>query len=1055
MAKFFIDRPVFAIVISIFIVLGGLIAGFNLPIAQYPQITPPTINVSANYAGANAEVVEQGVAQVIELQVNGAEDMVAMSSTSSDNGIYSLDVKFELGKDADLASVQTQNRVSQANAQLPSEVTASGIVTRKASRDMAMIFSLWSPNGSYDRGFMKNYGSIYILEDLKRVKGVGNVSEFASDYSMRIWLQPDKMAQLGITTTDVAAALRDQNVQAPVGGIGQQPAAQTQEMQYSARVKGRLENAEEFGQIIVRTQSDGSFTRIKDIARVEMGNKDYFFASHLNGMESVAFAIQLASDANALDTIREAQEILERASQAFPPDLQYSVVVDNTRFVRESLTEVAKTFFEALFLVIVILFIFLQNWRATLIPTLAVPVSLIGTLGAFLMLGFSINTLTLFAMVMAIGTVVDDAIVVVEAVEYNMRVNGLSPREATYRTMEEVAGPCIAMAAVLISVFMPVAFMGGTVGVLYKQFALTMCISVALSALVALTLTPALCAMILKPHQENGHSGKTGKYLGKFNVWFEGITQKYESGVVKMMLKAKVSIVLMIFMLIGSSGLSKLVPSTFVPAEDQGFFITTVTLPEAASLNRTQDVANQVATMMRSIEGITNTIVISGYDILGGAIKSNTAVVFTQLAPWSERNKAELAVDKRIMAVYGGASQFAEANVMAFNAPTLPGVGTFGGFSFMLQDRAGNSVEELNQTTQQFLAAARQRPELAMIYSTFRTDTPSLRFDVDREKAQKMGVPVSSVFGTLQTYLGGLQVNDFNRFGRTYKVVLQADAAFRSDANDLRSLYVRSNTGVMVPLSTLVNPVPINSPTSVKRFNGFRAVQIGGNPAPGYSTGQVMQALEEVAAQTLPSGYSYEWADQSREEKMSGGRTPIIFTLAIIFAFLCLAALYESWTVPFSVLLSVPAAIFGSFLFQAVRGLENSVYMQIGIVMLIGLVARNAILIVEFAKIRVEHGMSFREAAVEAARIRLRPIMMTALTFIIGCMPLMFASGAGAGSRHAMGTTVVGGMMIGTFIGIFVIPSLYVVVEEATEFARGFFKKTKQATEILDPSSQD
>ena len=525
---------------------------------------------------------------------------------------------------------------------------------------------------------------------------------------------------------------------------------------------------------------------------------------------------------------------------------------------------------------------------------------------------------------------------------------------------------------------------------------------------------------------------------------------------VKLMMRAKVSIILMIFMLLFSSGLSKLVPSTFVPGEDQGFFITTVTLPEAASLNRTQDVANQIAKMMRSIEGITNTIVISGYDILGGSIKSNTAVVFTQLAPWSERKKPELAVDKRIMAVYGGASQFAEASVMAFNAPTLPGVGTFGGFSFMLQDRAGNSVEELSQTTQQFLAAARQRPELAMIYSTFRSDTPALRFDVDREKAQKLGVPVSSVFGTLQTYLGGLQVNDFNRFGRTYKVVLQADAPFRSDANDLRSLYVRSSTGVMVPLSTLVNPIPISSPTSIKRFNGFRAVQIGGNPAPGYSTGQVMQALEEVAAQTLPAGYSYEWADQSREEKMSGGRTPIIFTLAIIFAFLCLAALYESWTVPFSVLLSVPAAIFGSFLFQAVRGLENSVYMQIGIVMLIGLVARNAILIVEFAKIRVEHGMSFREAAVEAARIRLRPIMMTALTFIIGCMPLMFASGAGAGSRHAMGTTVVGGMLIGTFIGIFVIPSLYVVVEEATDSAQKLFRKPKLSTPPIaeDPPTQ-
>ena len=1054
MAKFFIDRPIFAIVVSIFIVLGGLIAGFNLPIAQYPQITPPTINVSANYNGANAEVVEQSIAQVIELQVNGTEGMVTMDSTSADNGVYSLNVKFELGKDADLASVQTQNRVTQANAQLPTEVTSSGIVTKKATPDRAMIFALWSPNGTYDRGFMKNYGSIYLVEELKRVKGVGTIQEFGSDYAMRIWLQPDKMAQLGVTTTAIAAALKDQNVQAPVGAVGQNPSAGKQDFQYTARVKGRMETPEEFGQIIIRSQSDGSIVRIKDVARIEMADKDYLFAAFSNGMPSVGFSIQLASDANALDTIRECSAILERASQSFPADMKYGTVVDNTRFVRESLIEVAKTFFEALLLVMLIVFIFLQSWRATLIPMLAVPVSLLGTFGAFLLMGFSINTLTLFAMVLAIGLVVDDAIVVVEAVEYHMRFNGLPPREATYKAMEDVSGPIVAIAFVLASVFIPVAFFGGTVGVLYKQFALTIAVSMALSAVVALSLTPALCAMLLQPHDPHAHKGKIGHFLSRFTDWFEGLRDRYERGAVKVLFRAKFSLLLMPLLLVMAWGISGFVPSSFVPSEDQGYFVATVSLPEASSMRRTEEVANKIAEEIRKMPGVKQTMIVTGIDMLAGANKSSAAVIFTELTPWKERTAANLSVDSIVRNVIGMASRIPEANTMAFNVPPLPGIGSLGGFSFILQDRSGHTPQELDEATKAFLAEARKRPEIAMIYSTFRTDTPGYKFDVDREKAKKLGVPVSGVFNTLQAFLGGLQVNDFNRFGRTYKVVMQADAPYRQGVEDLRTLYVESNTGVMIPLSTLVQAVPVNNPTAFKRFNGFRSVLIGGSPAPGYSSGQVIQALEEVAAQSLPQGYSYEWADQSREEKVSGGRTPILFGLALLFVFLCLAALYESWTVPFAVLLTVPTTIFGAFLFMFMRGLENSVYMQIGLVMLIGLAAKNAILIVEFAKIRVERGMPIREAAIEAAKLRMRPIIMTSLAFIVGVFPLVFASGAGAGSRNAMGTTVVGGMALDTALGIFVIPCLFVVVEEFSEWLQARRKKPDTAIAAPQEAAQ-
>ena len=945
--------------------------------------------------------------------------------------------------------MQTQNRVTQANAQLPTEVTSSGIVTKKATPDRAMIFALWSPNGTYDRGFMKNYGSIYLVEELKRVKGVGTIEEFGSDYAMRIWLQPDKMAQLGVTTTAIAAALKDQNVQAPVGAVGQNPSAGKQDFQYTARVKGRMETPEEFGQIIIRSQSDGSIVRIKDVARIEMADKDYLFAAFSNGMPSVGFSIQLASDANALDTIRECSAILERASQSFPADMKYGTVVDNTRFVRESLIEVAKTFFEALLLVMLIVFIFLQSWRATLIPMLAVPVSLLGTFGAFLLMGFSINTLTLFAMVLAIGLVVDDAIVVVEAVEYHMRFNGLPPREATYKAMEDVSGPIVAIAFVLASVFIPVAFFGGTVGVLYKQFALTIAVSMALSAVVALSLTPALCAMLLQPHDPHAHKGKIGHFLSRFTDWFEGLRDRYERGAVKVLFRAKFSLLLMPLLLVMAWGISGFVPSSFVPSEDQGYFVATVSLPEASSMRRTEEVANKIAEEIRKMPGVKQTMIVTGIDMLADANKSSAAVIFTELTPWKERTAANLSVDSIVRNVIGMASRIPEANTMAFNVPPLPGIGSLGGFSFILQDRSGHTPQELDEATKAFLAEARKRPEIAMIYSTFRTDTPGYKFDVDREKAKKLGVPVSGVFNTLQAFLGGLQVNDFNRFGRTYKVVMQADAPYRQGVEDLRTLYVESNTGVMIPLSTLVQAVPVNNPTAFKRFNGFRSVLIGGSPAPGYSSGQVIQALEEVAAQSLPQGYSYEWADQSREEKVSGGRTPILFGLALLFVFLCLAALYESWTVPFAVLLTVPTTIFGAFLFMFMRGLENSVYMQIGLVMLIGLAAKNAILIVEFAKIRVERGMPIREAAIEAAKLRMRPIIMTSLAFIVGVFPLVFASGAGAGSRNAMGTTVVGGMALDTALGIFVIPCLFVVVEEFSEWLQA--RRKKPDTAIADP----
>jgi hydrophobe/amphiphile efflux-1 (HAE1) family protein len=1035
MANYFIKHPVFAIVISIVITLLGIVSAVNLPIAQYPKISPPTISVSANYAGANADVVNQTIAQVIEDQVNGVEGMDSMSSTSSDSGSYSLSVQFETDKDADTASVQTQSRVAQANASLPSTVQSSGVTTRKASRDTSLMFDLYSPDDSFDANFLKNYGTLYLIDDIKRVSGVGEVDSFGSDYSMRIWLQPEKMAQLSVSVDEVISAIEAQNTQAASGTLGKRPSSSDEPFQYSTRVKGRLTTPQEFGNIVVRSKQGSGFIRVKDIARIELGSEDYNYESMVNNHQAVGFGVKLTSDANALETITNVKKVLKNASQNFPDGVDYKIVVDNTDFVRESLTEVAKTFFEALLLVVLVVFIFLQNWRATLIPLLAVPVSLLGTFGAFKVIGFTINTLTLFAMVLAIGLVVDDAIVVIEAVERHIRYDKMQPLEATKTAMHDVSGPIIAIAFVLTSVFLPVAFFSGTTGILYKQFAITIVISMILSAFVALSLTPTLCAALLKTETENDI--RKGSFLQRgfqrFNTAFERGILMYESFLRKVIARKKVSMLGLVIIFLLCGGLYKLVPSTFIPEEDQGYYMTSVTLPEAASLDRTAAVMKNISAQIEKQPGVATVMSMAGMDMMGGGAKTNSGSLYIALKPWADRTSTETQIKQEMAQTAKIGSGLTEGTVISFMPASLPGLGSVGGLTLMIENHNGSSVTELNNVAQKFIEAGKQRPEIASLSTTFRAETPAYQYDVDRDKAEQLGVNIDDIFTALQVFLGGRQVNDFNQFGRSYKVTVQGDADFRKNVDATRYLFVKSSNNTMVPLNTLLKAKRITAPTSITRYNGNEAVQISGAQASGYSSGQAMKALQEVAAETLPTGYTYEWSGQSKEENVSGGRTQIIFGLAFIFMFLCLAALYESWSVPLAVLLSIPTGIFGAFLLQYVRNLENSIYMQIGLVMLIGLAAKNAILIVEYAKVRMdEQGMSPVEAAIAAAKTRLRPILMTSLAFIIGCLPLAFATGAGAGARNSMGTAVVGGMLAATIIGVVIIPALFVVIEEVT-----------------------
>ncbi|MBO6304414.1 MAG: multidrug efflux RND transporter permease subunit [Selenomonadaceae bacterium] len=1040
MSRFFIHRPIFAIVISLIILIVGVIAGFSLPIAQYPQITQPTITVNTNYVGANAEVISQTVAQVIEQQVNGTQGMDSMNSTSDDTGNYELSVKFELGTNGDMDSVLVQNNVSIANASLPSAVQAVGVTTKKSSSDMAYIFSLYSPNGTFNRTFIMNYASIYIVDALKRIKGVGDVTQFGSKYAMRVWLNPARLSDLGLTVGDVENAIREQNMQAPAGTIGMLPTPKNQEKQYTGKVEGRLSTPEEFENVILRAKDDGSYVRIKDVGRVEAGARTTAMVSDTDGAPSAGFGVKLTDDANAMETVAEVKRVLAEAQKNFPEDLAYSALVDNTEYIHESIGEVVNTFKEALILVIIIVFLFLQSWRATLIPVLAIPVSLVGTFASFIALGFTINTLTLFAMVLAIGLVVDDAIVVIENVETHMKKDGLGPVEATEKAMDEVQGPVVAIAFVLSAVFIPCAFLGGTTGVLYRQFALTIAVSMALSAFIALTLTPALCALLMKPHKHKENKNILDRFFDAFNNWFERTQNRYIGAVAWFIDHAKTSVACLLVVCALAGVCFKLLPSTFVPNEDLGYFVVSVTMPDGTSLNRTSDTMDAVEKELHQIPGVKGAMKIAGYDVLSSGNKSNSGTFFVSLDSWNKRTTGDLSIDSIVNKANALGLKHPEATVMAFTTPALPGLGMVGGWSMELLDMTGHTDKELDTITKEILEAARKRPELSEVYTTYSIDSPICKFDVNREKIKQLGVDLSDVFTALQVNYGGAEVNDFVKFGRTYKVVMQSDTQYRSEKEALKFNYVRNGIGAMVPLDSVLTPKLSTSASIISRFNGTRSVSIQGGVAEGYSSGQAIAAMEEVVRQTAPAGFNIEWSGQSREEKKSSGSTGRIMVLSLVFVFLCLAALYESWSVPFAVLMTVPTGIFGAFFSQYALlmleasfghlnpGLQNSVYMQIGVIMIMGLAAKNAILIVEFAKVRVDAGMEPIKAAIEAAGLRLRPIIMTSLAFIIGCLPLAMAHGAGAAARNSMGTAVVGGMLFATCLGIFLIPVLYVIV---------------------------
>ena len=1057
MSKFFIHRPIFAIVISIIIVIVGILAAFQLPIAQYPQISPPTVSVSTSYTGANASVVNETVAQIVEQQINGTQGMDYMSSNSDDTGRYSLKVVFETGTDGDMDAVKVQNNAATANASLPLDVQTVGLTTRKSSSDMAYMLSIYSPDGSYDRAFMKNYADIYLLDELKRVSGVGDVQIFGSDYAMRVWLNPDKLAELKLTVSDVTSAIKEQNVQAPAGTVGAMPVSNGQEKQYTGKISGRLVTPEEFGNVILRSDN-GQFVRLKDVARIETGEKSSAIISKFNGYPSVGFGINLTSDANAMETVAGVRKVLEKAEPNLPPNLKMSQIFDSTNYIKASIKEVLETFIEALLLVVLVIFLFLQNWRATVIPLLAVPVSLIGTLAAFIVLDFSINTLTLFAMVLAIGLVVDDAIVVIENVEKHME-EGLETVDATERAMDEVQGPVVAIAFVLAAVFVPVAFLGGMTGVLYKQFALTIAISMALSAFVALTLTPALCAMILKKHEPKDDEGALGRFFVRFNNWFERTKRGYMGIVAKFIRRTRLALLFMVVVCIVAGAVYKVLPSTFVPSEDQGYAFAAVQLPEGTSMNQTQKTIDKVAKAAKeNVKGIDNVMAITGFDILSSGSKPSAGLVVLGMKDWSQRTDVASSVDTAVKTMFGiGAKVAPEATVIAMNPPALPGLGSVGGWSLELQDMSGHTDQELSDITNKIVAAANQRPELQGVRSTFKMTAPSYEFEIDRERVKQLGVQLSDVFTAMHVNFGGTQVNDFNQFGRSYKVMLQADTQYRSEADAAKFVFVKSSSGTMVPLDTLLKPKLSSGPTSISRFNGARSISIQGNAGAGYSSGQAMEAIQEVVKQNTDSGFNIEWSGQSREEAKASSSTLQVLGLALVFVFLCLAALYESWSVPFAVLLTVPTGIMGALvseyglsmieaLFGHVNaGLQNSVYMQIGIIMIIGLAAKNAILIVEFAKVRVDRGMEPVKAAIEAAGLRLRPILMTSFAFIIGCLPLAVASGAGAAARNGMGVAVVGGMLFATALGIFLIPVFFVATEWVAA-KLGLFKQQKKKT---------
>lgn len=1036
MANFFIKRPIFAIVVALVISIAGLICIFTLPMDRYPKITPPQVSVRATYSGADAEVVAQTVAEVIEKNAVSVEGFESMSSSSNSNGSYVLTVQFLTGTDSDMATVRTQNAVTASGASLPDTVRNIGVTTKKSSGDMALVVSFYSPNGTYDKNFLKNYFSMNYLDELKTIKGVGTVQEFGSDYAMRIWMDPTKMAQNNITASEIISAVTNQNQQIAAGNIGAAPVTKDQPFQYVVTAKGRLVTAEEFGNIILRTNKDGSLLHLKDVARTELDARNYDFISRAGNYETSAVAFSLTDDANAVETIGAIKAKLAEDAKTFPDDMKYVINMDNTDFIYASIKEVLHTFVEALIIVAIIVYIFLQNWRSTLIPMIAVPVSLLGTFASFKVLGFTINTLTLFAMVLAIGLVVDDAIVVIEAVEYEMRYNNLNPRQATVAAMKKVQSPVIGVAVVLSAVFIPVAFLGGIMGILYKQFALTIAVSVILSAFTALSLTPALCAGLLKPNKKQADKGRLDRFWDRFNNGFDHMVEVYGAILARLAHAIYVPIGVLAVLFVAATFMFIKLPTAFIPQEDNGFFLNAFQLPEGSVNVRTAQYVTEFLKYMGKDPAVQVTQGVVGFDILSDGQKPNAGLSFIKLKPWDERKTKDQQLDAVMARAFAFNATHPGVTLMPLNPSPIPGLGASGGFTMYIQNKNGDSNEAMQAVVNQFLAAANQRPEIQQAYTTFRMDTPSYNYDVDRDKAAKYGVNVSDIFTALQAFYGSVQINDFTRFGRNFKVVAQADTQYRMSPTDNKFMSVRDSSGNMVPISNFITPKKGNAVSVITRFDNFPAVKIGGSQAAGYSSGQALNALEEVAKETLPNGYGYAFAESSAQEREASGKTVYALALGMLFVFLSLAALYESWKVPFSVILGIPTGFFGACLGAFVFNVYNDIYFRIGLLTIIGLAAKNAILIVEYAKVRVDSGMELVKASIEASKIRLRPILMTSLAFILGNVPLALSTGAGSVSRSEMGIAVVFGVLSATFFQIFIVPMLFIVIERIHGFRK-------------------
>ncbi|GAB2523468.1 efflux RND transporter permease subunit [Microbulbifer agarilyticus] len=1033
----FIRRPRFALVISILISLAGILSLPLLPIAQYPEISPPTVVVTANYAGASAEVMRDSVAIPIESQVNGVEGMTYMTSTSSNDGTYSLTVTFESGYDGDIAQVNVQNRVQQATPSLPAEVNRSGVTVEKKSNTILLVVNLISEEGEFDSLFLSNYAEIFIRDELTRIDGVSDVDILGSQqYAMRLWLNPDKMAALDVTANDVIAAVEAQNLQVAAGKIGAPPIRSDQQFQYSILAEGRLVDAEEFENISLRSSPEGGIVRMKDIARVELGSASYSAFGELDGKPSAVIAVYQLPDANAMDVATNIRDKVDTLAERFPDGLQAKIIYDTTTFVSESIKEVVITLVVALLLVIIVVFVFLQDWRATLIPAVAIPVSLVGTFAVMLALGMSINTVTLFALILAIGIVVDDAIIVVENTQ-RLLGEGLAPKDAAMESMREVTGPVIATTAVLFAVFVPVMLMPGLTGKMYQQFAITIAISVFISSVNALTLSPSLSAILLRPPKGGGeHGEKSGGIFGFFNKFLHGSTNFYVK-IVRFCVRRPLIGLGTIF------GLGALcfwlfsaVPTAFIPDEDQGYFMMNVQLPDGASLERTAPIVRKLSEDIRQLDGVAHVMAVPGYSLLSNSLSSNTAFMIVILHPWDEREAPELNQFVILDKVQKMGAEVPEAQVQAFPVPALPGLGTIGGFEFVLEDLQGRDIQELAGVLYAVLGAANQRTEIAEAFTTYQAASPQLELEVDKDKAHILGLRLSDVYLTLQTYLGSYYINDFNRFGKVFQVLAQADSQFRDSEDDLTGFFVRANSGGLVPVSSVAEVAPVVAPQTVQRYNMYNSVTINGGPAPGYSSGEAMNAMEEVGSQ-LPDGYAYEWTGQSLEEISAGNLAPILFSLAVLFAYLFLVAQYESWSIPIAVLLAIPVAISGGLFANFLVGHNNDLYTQIGLVLLIGISAKTAILMVEFAAVQRASGKSIEESALEATRLRFRAVLMTALAFVLGIFPLVVATGAGAASRVSLGLAVFGGMLAASIVSTFLVPIYFALVQSLREKLTG------------------